>query len=83
MQWSTHYCKDRACRGVIYRFRTGNHADLYEIGQRGDEIVAPLKKRSLRAYGLFNNADAGFDARYFRLALESHRVTANVCPQSP
>ena len=58
----------------------GNHTDLYEIGARIDEIASQLKEYGLRTDGLFNNADAGFDAKSFRLALESHQIIANVCP---
>lgn len=41
----------------------GNHADLYEIEQRVDELAAQLRECGLRTEGLFNNADAGFDAK--------------------
>lgn len=56
----------------------GNHADLYEIEQRVDELAAQLRECGLRTEGLFNNADAGFDAKSFRAALESHEIIANV-----
>lgn len=58
----------------------GNHADLYEIEQRVDELAAQLRESGLRTDGLFSNADARFDARFFRLALENHEIIANVCP---
>ena len=58
----------------------GNHTDLYEIGVRIDEIASQLKECGQRTDGLFNNADAGFDAKSLRLALESLQIIANVCP---
>ena len=58
----------------------GNHNDLHEIHLRVEEIVSQLKDCGLRVDGLFNNADAGFDAKTFRQALEGHEIIANVCP---
>lgn len=42
-------------------FSVSNHADLYGIGERGDELAAQLRECRLHTDGLFNNADAGFD----------------------
>lgn len=58
----------------------GNHDDVFEIGQRMDEIVCQLNASGIEADGLFSNADAGFDARSFRVALARHGINANVCP---
>ena len=58
----------------------GNHADLYEIKERIDELASQLKDCGLKTDGLFNNADAGFDAKSFRSALDAHGIIANVCP---
>lgn len=58
----------------------GNHDDVFEIEPRVDEMVSQLKECGLEVDGLFNNADAGFDAKSFRVALGSHGIIANVCP---
>lgn len=58
----------------------GNHADIYEIGLRVDELAAQVRECGLRTDGLYNNADAGFDAKTFRLALESHEIIAYIHP---
>lgn len=58
----------------------GNHDDVYEIEPRVDELVSQLKDCGLEIDGLFNDADAGFDAKSFRMALAKHGIIANVCP---
>ncbi len=60
--------------------RIGNHADLYEIKDGIDEIASQLNLCGLKNDGLFNDADAGFDAKSFRSALGEHGIIANVCP---
>lgn len=58
----------------------GNHADIYQIKERVDELAAQLKDCGLSTDGLFNNADAGFDSRTFRNALGGYGIIANICP---
>ena len=58
----------------------GNHADLHDIRKRLDEIAVQLGGCGLRTDGLFCNADAGFDAKAFRVGLGTHGIIANVCP---
>lgn len=58
----------------------GNHADLYDIRNRVNDMADQLKEANIALDGLFNNADAGFDGKEFRLALESYGITPNVCP---
>lgn len=75
-----HFCDRQSLSLAMSEPQKGNHADLYEIGLRVDELAAQLRESGLITDGLFSNADAGFDAKSFRLALESHEITANVCP---
>lgn len=77
---SLGFCDRQGLPLAMSEPQKGNHADLYEIGQRVDELTAQLRKCGLSTDGLFNNAYAGFDAKAFRLALESHEIIANVCP---
>ena len=65
---------------MVQTRRVADHVDLYEIEQRVDELAEQIRECGLRTDGLFNNANAGFDAKTFRLALESHEIIANVCP---
>lgn len=58
----------------------GNHADLYNIKDRVDEMAVQLGNCGISLDGIFNNADAGFDAKVFRTALAEHGIIANVCP---
>ncbi|ROT02201.1 IS5 family transposase [Lepagella muris] len=60
--------------------QSGNHADLYEIEKRIDELMQQLREASIRTDGLFCNLDAGFDGKSLRTALDSHNVISNVCP---
>ena len=60
--------------------QAGNHADLYEIEERIDEIVGQLSEASIAVDGLFCDLDAGFDGKELRRALISHGITPNVCP---
>jgi len=60
----------------------GNHTDLYEIKERVDGLACQLRDCGLNTDGLFNNADAGFDAKSFRsaFALGESGIMSNVCP---
>ncbi len=58
----------------------GNHTDLFEIKERVNELVTQVKDCGVETDGLFNNADAGFDAKAFRNALGEHGIIANVRP---
>lgn len=60
--------------------QSGNHADLFEIDERIDEIMADLKAAEIEVDGLFSNLDAGFDGKVLRKTLDSHGVISNVCP---
>lgn len=60
--------------------QAGNHADLYEIEKRVEEIVGQLSEASIAVDGLFCDLDAGFDGKGLRSALISHGITPNVCP---
>ena len=60
--------------------QAGNHADLYEIEKRVEEIVGQLSEASIAVDGLFCDLDAGFDGKELRSALISHGITPNVCP---
>ena len=58
----------------------GNHNDLFEIIDRIDEIAAQLSASGIAVDGLFSNLDAGFDGDNLRIALDSHGIISNVCP---
>lgn len=60
--------------------QSGNHADLFGIEERIDEIMQQLKDAGINTDGLFSNLDAGFDGAALRKALDRHGVTSNVCP---
>ena len=60
--------------------QAGNHADLYEIEDRIDEIAAQLSGAGIALDGLFCNLDAGFDGKELRTALSSYDIIPNVCP---
>lgn len=77
---SLYFCDRQGLPLAMSEPQKGNHADLYEIEQRVDELAEQIRECGLRTDGLFNNADAGFDAKSFRLTLESHEIIANVCP---
>lgn len=76
---SLYFCDRQGLPLAMSEPQKGNHADLYEIAQRVDELAAQLRECGLRTEGLFNNADAGFNAKSFRAALESHEIIANIC----
>lgn len=60
--------------------QSGNHADLYEIEERINEIVSQLNEGNISVDGLFCDLDAGFDGKNLFSTLESHGIVANVCP---
>ena len=60
--------------------QAGNHADLYEIDERIDEIVDQLLDAGIAVDGLFCDLDAGFDGKELRSALISYGIIPNVCP---
>ena len=60
----------------------GNHTDFYEIKENVDSIAFQLDRCGISLDGIFNNADAGFDARSFRQALDKYGIIANVCPNT-
>ena len=60
--------------------QAGNHTDLYEIESRIDEIATQLRNAEIPVDGLFANLDAGFDGEKLRIALDSHGIVSNVCP---
>ena len=60
--------------------QAGNHTDLFEIGDRVEEIMQQLKDADISTDGLFSNLDAGFDGKELRKALDGHEVISNVCP---
>ncbi len=60
--------------------QSGNHADLYEIEDRINEIVGQLADADIQADGLFCDLDAGFDGKELRCALDHHGIISNVCP---
>lgn len=60
--------------------QSGNHTDLFEINDRIDEIAAQLSASGIAVDGLFSNLDAGFDGDNLRIALDSHGIISNVCP---
>lgn len=59
--------------------QAGNHADLYEIDKRIDEIVSQMLDADIAVDGLFCDLDAGFDGKELRSALISHGIIPNVC----
>ena len=61
-------------------FQAGNNADLHEIKERVDEIAWQLKEADIPVYGLFCDLDAGFDGHDLRVALDSHGIISNLCP---
>lgn len=61
---------------------SGNHHDLYEIGERLDELFLNLKNANISTDGLFVNADAGFDSRKFRDKCSEYGVIANTALNS-
>lgn len=60
--------------------QAGNHADIYEIGDRIEEIVSQLSAADIAVDGLFCDLDAGFDGKELKSALISHGIIPNVCP---
>lgn len=60
--------------------QSDNHADLYNIEKRIDEIVGQLKASDIPVDGLFCDLDAGFDGKEPRRALDSYGIISNVCP---
>ncbi len=60
--------------------QAGNHANLYEIKDRVDEIAEQLMEADIPVDGLFCDLDAGFDGDDLRIALDSHGIISNVCP---
>ena len=60
--------------------QSGNHTDLFEINDRIDEISAQLSTSGIAVDGLFSNLDAGFDGDNLRIALDSHGIISNFCP---
>ena len=62
--------------------QAGNHADLFEIEDRVDEIVSQLCTADIVVDGLICDLDAGFDGKELRSALISYGIIPNVCPNS-
>lgn len=60
--------------------QAGNHADLYEIKDRVNELVTQLSDADISTDGLFCDLDAGFDGIELRKALMDHNIIPNVCP---
>lgn len=60
--------------------QSGNHTDLFEINDRIDEITGQLSASGIAVDGLFSNLDTGFDGENLRIALGSHGIISNVCP---
>ena len=60
--------------------QAGNHADLFEIEDRVNEIVSQLCSADIAVDGLFCDLDAGFDGKELRSALISYGIIPNVCP---
>ena len=52
----------------------GNHTDFYEIKESVDSIAFQLDRCGISLDGIFNNADAAFDARSFRQALDKYGI---------
>ena len=57
----------------------GNHNDLYNIEVQFEVVTGTLAQANIPIYGLFLNADAGFDSKEFRLCCEKKEINANVC----
>lgn len=75
-----YFCDRQGLPLAMSEPQKGNHADVFEIKERVGEMAEGLKSCGLSTDGLFNNADAGFDAKDFRIALGEHGIIANVCP---
>ena len=60
--------------------QSGNHSDLYEIGERVGELVEQLTNADIAVDGLFCDLDAGFDGKELRNALDRNGIIPNVCP---
>lgn len=60
--------------------QAGNHADLYEIEERVEEMMTHMDNADIAVDGLFCDLDAGFDGKELRKALDSRGVISNVCP---
>ena len=60
----------------------GNHTDLYEIMESLVSFTFQLGRCGISLDGIFNNADAAFDPRSFRQALDKYGIIANVCPKT-
>ncbi|MBD5355860.1 MAG: transposase [Bacteroides sp.] len=65
---------------AISESQPGNHADLYEIGQRIGELVGQLANAGIAVDRVFCNLDAGFDGKKLRSALMSNGIVPNVYP---
>lgn len=57
---------------------SGEHHDLFQIGQLFDELLQLLREAGIQTAGLFLNADAGFDSKAFRSACEKEEIEANI-----
>jgi len=57
---------------------SGNHNDLYEVGEQFDRIIQMAKASEINLSHLFLNADAGFDDSAFRNYLEGLYIEANI-----
>jgi transposase len=58
--------------------QAGNHADVFEITQRLQELCAPLEEAGIDLRGVFVNADEGFDAQVLRQDLGERDLEANI-----
>jgi len=56
---------------------SGNHHDLYQIGDSLSELFQTLEKANILTDGLFVNADAGFDAKEFRNKCSEYGIIPN------
>ena len=59
---------------------SGNHNDLFEIGERFKELIETLNEARIATQGLFLNADAGFDAQSFRQCCIRYGIIDNIAP---
>ena len=66
----------------VCRWRCPNLTDLYEIKESVDSIAFQLDGCGISLDGIFNNADAAFDARSFRQVLDKYGIIAHVCPNT-
>lgn len=75
---SLFLCDNQGQMLAVSTPQSGEHNDLYEIGELFDELVSVLQDAGIESRWLFINADPGFDSDSFRTACNEKEMEANV-----